>query len=179
MRGILKKFRSSNKLSDRTMLTRRRRLALNAIATAIVSGVAVVSLIWIARFAQTAIGVPREAYASDWTAVFIIEHLRTSETWPTGWLDLQDEFDQLAVPSHYAWTFNKLQTLIDVDWDASVSEIRDSETPPQHVRLTSGRSVSFNGDPNALIYDYITTGNDPNRIRERIGRLAEKPTTGD
>ena len=109
--------------------------------------------VWVIRFTKQVIGIPREAYASDWTAVFIIDHLRTSGTWPTGWHDLRDEYDRLAVPQHYAWTFDELQTLIDVNWDSSVDAIRESDVPLDNVQLTSGRQVSYNGDPDVLIHD--------------------------
>ncbi|TWU44693.1 hypothetical protein Poly51_59620 [Rubripirellula tenax] len=129
--------------------------------------------VWVIRFAKQVIGIPREAYASDWTAVFIIDHLRTSGTWPTGWHDLRDEYDRLAVPQHYAWTFDELQTLIDVNWDSSIDAIRESDVPLDNVQLTSGRQVSYNGDPDMLIHDYVHTGNDPHQIRDRIGDLGE------
>ena len=136
---------------------------------------AVVASVWTFRFANQVIGIPREAYASDWTAVFIIEHIRTTGTWPTGWHDLRDEYDRLAVPEHYAWTFDELHTLINVNWDVSVDEIRDCAMPMNNVQLTSGRQVSYNGDPDALIYDYLRSGEDPHQIRERIGDLGNHP----
>ncbi|MCD0458594.1 hypothetical protein [Roseiconus lacunae] len=140
--------------------------------------VAVVALIvaagvWVTRFANEVIGIPCEAYASDWTAVFIIEHIRTSGDWPDGWHDLRDEYDRLAVPQHYAWTFDELQSLINVNWNSSVDAIRESDVPLDNVRLTSGRQVSYNGDPDILIHGFVHTGNDPHRIRHRIGGVGE------
>jgi len=129
--------------------------------------------VWVFRFAKQVVGIPREAYASDWTAIFIIDHLRTSGKWPTGWHDLRDEYDRLAVPRHYAWTFDELQTLIVVNWDSSIDAIRESDVPLDSVQLTSGRQVSYNGDPDRLIYDYVHTGNDPLQIHDRIGDLGE------
>ncbi|KAA5536077.1 hypothetical protein FYK55_28190 [Roseiconus nitratireducens] len=129
--------------------------------------------VWAFRFAKEVIGVPREAYASDWTAAFIIDHIRTSGAWPTGWDDLHDEYDRLAVPQHYAWTFDELQTLIDVNWDSSIDAIRESDVPHDNVQLTSGRQVSYNGDPDVLIHDFVHTGSDPHQIRRRIGEVGE------
>lgn len=134
----------------------------------------VVASVWAFRFVKQVAGIPREAYASDWTAAFIIDHIRTSGTWPTGWHDLRDEYDRLAVPEHYAWTFDELQTLVNVNWDTTIRELSDSEKPIDNVQLSSGRRVSYNGDPDALIYDYIHTGNDPHQIRERIGDAGER-----
>ncbi|TWT76173.1 hypothetical protein [Neorhodopirellula pilleata] len=128
---------------------------------------------WVVRFAEEVVGIPREAYASDWTAIFIIDHLRTSGDWPTGWHDLRDEYDRLAVPQHYAWTFDELQTLIDVNWDSSIDAIRESEVPLDNVQLTSGRQVSYNGDPDVLIHDAVRTGSYEHQIRRRIGEEGE------
>ena len=118
---------------------------------------AAVGIVKALSFAKQAIGIPREAYASDWTAKFIIEHIRATGDWPTGWNDLRDEYDRLAAPEHYAWTFEQLQLLIKVDWNVSIADIRDSAAPLDHVRLTSGRQVDYNGDPDKLIYDYVQT----------------------
>ena len=147
----------------------RRKLIL---VTALVLACGIVA--WGIRMMLTVASLPREAYASDWTSVFIIEHLRRTDRWPTGWEDLRDEYDELARPTHYAWTFEELQSLIDVRWDATLEEIQNSKTPIDLVRLSSGKSVSFNGNPNDLIFDYVKTGNDPHRIRERIGEPGVK-----
>lgn len=120
--------------------------------------------VWTNRFAQAVIGIPREAYASDWTAVFIIEHIRTSGEWPTRWDDLHDEYARIAVPEHYAWTFEELQTLINVNWDSSIDAIRESDSPLDNIQLTSGRQVSYNRDPDVVIHDFIHTGNAPSRF---------------
>ena len=125
-------------------------------------------------FAKTVLDIPREAYASDWTAVLIIDHIRSSGEWPTGWHDLRDEHDRLAVPEHYAWTFQELQSLVEVDWNVRISDIQDASKPMDHVRLTSGRQVSYAGDPDKLIYDYLQTGEDPNQIQEQIGIHAQR-----
>ncbi len=54
--------------------------------------------------------IVRDAYASDWTTEFVIAHLRANDNrWPTGWHDLKDEFDTLAAPQQYAWTFIELK----------------------------------------------------------------------
>ena len=108
---------------------------------------------------------PREAYASDWTAAFIIEHIRTSDVWPSKWEDLKDEYDRLAAPEHYAWTFQELQTLVSINWDTSVAAIQESATPPDNVQLTSGRNVSYNGDPDVLVYEFVHTGKIPYSFR--------------
>ena len=107
-----------------------KRVLINAVVLT-VCAVAVLGIAKAFSFVRQVIGIPREAYASDWTAVFIIDHIRTSGEWPTGWHDLRDEYDRLAIPEHYAWTFEELQALIDVDWTVSISEIQDSDVPPR------------------------------------------------
>ena len=69
----------------------------------------------------------RPRYAVQWTSSFIIEHLKNSDNqWPTEWEDLRDEFDTMAEPSHYAWSFDELQTLVDVRWDITLPDDMDA-----------------------------------------------------
>lgn len=99
----------------------------------------------------------RDAYASDWTTEFVIAHLRENENrWPTEWDDLKDEFDTLAEPGHYAWTFAELQERVWLDWDANPRQIAISDPPLTVFRLTSGRQASYGGDPNERIRDYLS-----------------------
>ena len=118
----------------------------------------VIGLVWLARFAKRVVNVPREAYAADWIAVFLIEHLRASESWPAGWEDLRDEYDRLAVPEFYAWTFAELQELIDVNWNVEIDDVRNSPIPLDLIQLTSGGNVSYGGDPDVLVHDYLRKG---------------------
>jgi hypothetical protein len=103
--------------------------------------------------------VPVDAYASDWTAIFVIEHLKsTDKQWPANWEELRDEFDRMAKPSHYAWSFAQLQQRVDLRFDVVSNEVRDANPPLEVFRLTSGRRVSYNGDPNLSIREYLRTG---------------------
>ncbi|MFM7832814.1 MAG: hypothetical protein ACKPJD_13565, partial [Planctomycetaceae bacterium] len=69
-------------------------------------------------------GLPQDAYASDWTAIFIIEHLKaTEDTWQSNWADLQDEFDRMGEPSHYAWSFAELQQRVNVQFDVTSEQV--------------------------------------------------------
>ncbi len=126
---------------------------------------------------KRALPSPSDAYASDWTAIFVIEHIRTTGKWPTGWQDLRDEFERLAPESHYAWTFDELQDRVWFDFDAAINDVR-AASPPRHIfALTSGRRISFNGDPNTLIRDYLRTGDDPNRVDPPIGKHGSQLST--
>lgn len=121
---------------------------------------------WVKRWFPS----PSDAYASDWTAIFVIDHIRTTGSWPEGWDDLRDEYERLADASHYAWTFDQLQERVWFKWDTNIAEVRDSEPPMQVFRLTSGHQISYNGDPNVLIRDYLRTGDDPWRVDPPIKR---------
>ena len=104
-------------------------------------------------------GLPQDAYASDWTAIFIIQHLKaTEDTWPSNWADLQDEFDRMAEPSHYAWSFVELQQRVNVQFQLTSQQVRDADPPIEAIRLTSGRHVSYDGNPNVNVREYLRTG---------------------
>lgn len=104
-------------------------------------------------------GLPQDAYASDWTAIFIIEHLKATEnTWPSRWADLQDEFDRMAEPSHYAWSFDELQQRVDLQFHLTTKQVRNADPPVEAIRLRSGRRVSYDGDPNVIVREYLRTG---------------------
>ena len=102
-----------------------------------------------------------DAYASDWTVVFVTDHIHTTGEWPKGWDDLKDEYDRMAPASHYAWTFDELQERVWLDWDADLDSVRSADPPQTIFRLTSGREASFNGDPNDLIRNFLRTGEAP------------------
>ena len=123
---------------------------------------------------REAMSVPRQAYASDWTATFIIEHIRVTGEWPNGWDDLRDEYDRLAVPEHYAWSFDELTKLIDVEWNNSVDEIAKAKENQELITLTSGIRANFLGNPNERVRDFIHNGNDPYRVHSRIGESREQ-----
>ncbi len=98
----------------------------------------------------------RDAYASDWTSEFVIQHLKTSgNSWPTDWADLEDEY--AFFKSHdYAFSFLELQELVDVRWDTDASAVANSDPPMKVITLASGSGSHFEGDePNARIRDYL------------------------
>lgn len=143
---------------------RSKRLIVTLAVVAILS----IPCIYVVNLFRSLASFP-DAYASDWTSTFVIDHLRTSGDWPSGWDDLRDEYDRLAPASHYAWTFDELQTRVWFDWNADPDAVRTADPPQKVFRLTSGRRVSFNGDPNKLIRDYLRTGEDPWRVDPPIG----------
>jgi hypothetical protein len=108
---------------------------------------------------RSVVALPSDAYAADWTAVFVIEHLKSSDNlWPGSWDDLHDEFDRMAEPTHYAWTFDELQQRVDLRFDVTAQQVQNADPPLVVFQLTSGRMVSYNGDSNLLIRDYLKAG---------------------
>lgn len=109
----------------------------------------------------------RDAYASDWTSEFLIAHLQANnDQWPRGWGDLKDEYDTLAAPDHYPFTFAELQDRVELDWNVDPSELPAADPPQVVFRLRSGRKASYGGDPNVRIRDYLASGSLKNGARE-------------
>lgn len=130
-----------------------RQVFVTLISLAIIAGV-VFAAVAIYRVSE----LPVDAYASDWTATFIIEHLKTSDNqWPTSWADLRDEYDRL--PDCYrSWSFTHFQERVQIRFDLTSDQVRDAEPPLEAIRLTSGRRVSYDGDPNVNVRKYLRTG---------------------
>ncbi len=97
-----------------------------------------------------------DSYAADWTAEFLINHLRSpGNTWPSGWSELKDEFD--ANPSNgYPFTFDELQDLVNVQWDVDTATIANSDPPLKVITLArpSGNELVCI-EPNTRIRDYF------------------------
>lgn len=97
-----------------------------------------------------------DSYAADWTAEFLINHLRSpGSTWPSSWSELEDEFN--SNPSNgYPFSFEELQDLVNVQWDVNTVAIANSDPPFKVITLArpSGNdSVCI--EPNSRIRDYI------------------------
>ena len=130
------------------------RIATISIVTVIILGVAIVVCYFVILFRS--FNQFPDAYASDWMAVFVIEHLKSTDgQWPRSWEDLRDEYDTMAEPSHYAWTFAELQDRVVFDWNANVDQVAIADPPLDVFQLTSGQEVSFGGNPDVLIRDYL------------------------
>ncbi len=101
---------------------------MNASATKI-SGVlvliAVVAIVFGVSYALNFVeSTVKPRYAVEWASLFIVEHMESSNgQWPQGWEDLRDEF-QRREEGHYAWTFEELQTLVEVRWDLQLPRDR-------------------------------------------------------
>ena len=120
-------------------------------------------LLWIlVAKAWWVVGIPSDAYAADWMSIFVIEHLKESGgEWPQGWHDLRDEYERLEDPSHYAWTFEELQERVVFRFDVTSDEVRNAEPMMRVFELSSGRQVSYDGDPNERIRDFLLSGDAP------------------
>ncbi len=99
-----------------------RRLLIALVALT----VCVLAILGIAKalsFAKQVIGIPREAYASDWTAVFIIEHIRT--TGNANWMGRFYATNTIVLPflNTTRGHSKNFKSLINVDWDVSIADI--------------------------------------------------------
>lgn len=132
---------------------------LQVVIAALITLALIAGAVFVVIALKSLVGVPSDAYASDYTAIFVIEHLKSSNNlWPASWEDLRDEFDRIEEPTHYAWTFKELQERVDFRFDVTADQVRDSDSPLVVFRLASGRHVSYGGDPNLLIRQYLRTG---------------------
>ena len=101
----------------------------------------------------------RDAYASDWTAELIIEHLKSSgNKWPSEWKDLEDEYVSFENQQGYPFSFDELQRLVSVRWDSNAAAVATSDPPLKVIILNSGSRSHFEGsEPNKRIRDYLAS----------------------
>ena len=101
------------------------------------------------------------AYAVDWASEFVVEHLKSTENqWPQGWDDLRDEYDRLAEPDHYPWSWSELQNRVTIDWDADpdvLVKADPSVVPPfEVIRLSDGSASHWEGsEPNLKVLEFL------------------------
>lgn len=125
----------------------------------VVSAIIAIAFAGIAFTLQTIDSVlshTRDAYAADWTAEFVVQHLQSSDnTWPSNWSDLEDEF-AAQQQQGYPFTFEELKRLVDIQWDTDAVTIANSDPPMKVVQLASGSDSHFVGsEPNLRIRDYL------------------------
>lgn len=97
----------------------------------------------------------RDSYVSDWTAEFVIAHLKTNDNqWPRSWEDLRDEH---TAEERCPFPFDEFQSRVEFDWNADSAIVAAAQPPQMVVQLTSGRSVGYDVDPNETIHDYLST----------------------
>lgn len=112
---------------------------------------------------RTATVTMPNAYAADWASEFVIEHLKSSgNRWPKGWHDLRDEFDRLNDVDSYPWSWQELQSLVVIDWQAEPAKLAralsTAEPPFRVIRLSDGSATHFDGsEPNRKVFDYLQT----------------------
>jgi hypothetical protein len=115
-----------------------------------------------------------DAYALDWTATLITEHLdRHAGAWPKSWEDLAavaEHLRQESPPAASAQpplppreeverTRRRVRVNFEARWPDLLREAGDAELPPwEVVSLRSGRASRYQGrDPNAVILDHLRT----------------------
>ena len=103
------------------------------------------------------------AYAVDWVASMVIQHLKThDDQWPQSWDDLREPYETMAAPQNYPWSFEELQRRVAVDWTADVealktANVRDGKKPFRVIWLADGSESHWQGgEPNQRIFEYLS-----------------------
>ena len=111
---------------------------------------------------ETATVVVPNAYALEWAAVFVIEHMEANENrWPTSWADLKDEYDRQVASGHRpAPTWEELQSRVQIDWDIDVNSLAKADPkndPPfRAFWLSDGTNSHWEGfEPNRKVLEYL------------------------
>ncbi len=103
----------------------------------------------------------RDAYAVWWVAGMVVEHLDANDNnWPTGWSDLQDDYQTCIARSGQPWTFEELRERVEIDWstdpDDLLAKSRAGE-PIRVIRLRNGKNTHWDGlQPNEIVLNYLT-----------------------
>jgi hypothetical protein len=107
------------------------------------------------------------AYAIEWAAVFIIEHMEANQNrWPRSWADLKDEYDQQVASGHPpAPTWQELQSRVQIDWNVDVRSLAMADAknhPPfRALWLSDGTNSHWEGsEPNHNILQYLLNKSD-------------------
>ena len=99
----------------------------------------------------------RDAYASDWTAEFLLDHLKTNRNhWPRGWEELSDEH-AACYPNPCPFSLDEIRARVEMRFDVNADAISTSEPALIFLRLKSGSRANYGGDPNERIREYLAT----------------------
>ena len=109
--------------------------------------------------------VVRNAYAVEWVAGMIVDHLKAHDgDWPRNWDDLRDDYELGVRKVGRPWTLDELRDRVVVDWSADsqllAAQARQSPTdgtPPFHViRPVDGSTDHWRStEPNEIIAAYF------------------------
>jgi len=106
--------------------------------------------------------VVRNSYAVWWAADMVIHHLESTDNrWPTGWDDLRDDYEALAVGSGRPWTFDEIRERVEVDWKADPDQLtrKATEYPTESFRvvwLLDGSDHHYQDhEPNEMIAGFL------------------------
>lgn len=103
----------------------------------------------------------RNSYAVWWVADMVVEHLDANAgEWPKGWGDLKDDYQLLVGTSEPAWSFEELQSRVEVKWDARPDELvqqaGDGIPAFRVIWLSDGTDSHWSGrEPNQIVLDYL------------------------
>ncbi|MCH8921615.1 MAG: hypothetical protein IIA67_00530, partial [Planctomycetes bacterium] len=105
----------------------------------------------------------REAYAQEWVAVVVIDHMeRNGGSWPREWKDLEESYEIVAARSGGTWSFDELHSRVAIDFNVNPAELAevfaDGDEPPFRViYLRNGKTHYWRArEPNQMILDYLT-----------------------
>jgi hypothetical protein len=123
--------------------------------------------LWLAAFfvhsaVKTVTVVVPNAYALEWAAVLVIEHMAANQNrWPNSWADLKDEYDRQVASGHQpAPAWQELQSRVQIDWNVDVDSLAKADSkndPPfRAFWLSDGTNTHWEGfEPNRNVFEYL------------------------
>jgi hypothetical protein len=115
-----------------------------------------------AWFARRTAETVRDAYAAEWVAGMVVEHMRTNGgAWPRGWDDLRAPYESVAARAGRPWSFEQLRERVEVDWAADPARLADAPDggpgPPFRVIwLRNGGDAHWQGrEPNRVVLEHL------------------------
>jgi hypothetical protein len=105
--------------------------------------------------------VTEDAYAAQWVALSIVEHMKTHDgAWPKNWEELRPSYRRLTDEAgESVWSVSDLQRRVEVDWRANPQQLRSAvqtgDEPPFKV-VRDGTGSHWQGqEPNQIILEYL------------------------
>lgn len=123
----------------------------------IVVGVVLTIVIGVWMVHQTLEGV-RNSYAVWWVADLVVVYMETNENrWPRNWDDLREPYTICTGRSGAPWTFEELQSRVDVDWQADPTRLA-KQSSFRVIWLKDGSDAHWESrNPNTIIREYLQT----------------------
>lgn len=128
----------------------KRKTAIRMIAFTVV--MLVVLGVWMVYRALESV---RNSYAIWWVADMVVVYMEANENrWPRNWDDLREPYN-VCTRRSAPWTFEELQSRVDVDWLADPA-LLVNQTAIRVIWLKDGSDSHWESrDPNIIIRDYL------------------------